>query len=147
MEAGFWIRPCSNEKSRRPSRHAADSTPGLERQPQAAIEPKAVDRCRGMNGADAREAHASPLERALLQHAARRGIADTRPGLQSLMPKVAKRVIDDGSRGSFHQARPPVARPKPIAELGAVVARIDAAGADQRAVQHDDEASFAVALV
>jgi hypothetical protein len=47
-------------------RHALHRAPALERSPDAALQPEAIDRRRRAERADAAEAHAGPLEAALL---------------------------------------------------------------------------------
>src|SRR5512141_2763564 len=61
--------------------------PSLERRPDAALEPEAVDRRRRVDGADAGEADAGPLEAALLQHTARGGVGDAGAGRQRIVRK------------------------------------------------------------
>src|SRR5665647_1908563 len=73
------------------SLHAA---PGFERRPDAALEPETVDRRRRMDGADAVEADAGPLEAALLQHPARGRIGDARARLQCVVRQVGEGVVD-----------------------------------------------------
>ena len=72
-----------------------DLAPGLERQPQTAVEPEAIDRRRRIDGADAGQAaRRVHWKRALLQHAARRRIGDARAGLQRLVPQIAECIVD-----------------------------------------------------
>src|SRR5262245_46593433 len=63
------------------SRHPPRLTPSLERGPQPAIQPEAIDRRRGSDGADASQYHAAPLEAALLEHATRGRVRYARVGL------------------------------------------------------------------
>src|SRR5437899_765838 len=51
------------------SPHAPHFSPALERRPDAALEPEAVDRRRRMNRADAAQPDAGPLESAFLRRA------------------------------------------------------------------------------
>ena len=67
---------------RSPSHHLFAAAPGLERGPDAALEPEAVDRRRGVDRGDTVEADAGPLEAALLQHPARGRVGDARARLQ-----------------------------------------------------------------
>src|SRR5262249_41530256 len=57
--------------SRHPFVLAHILAPTLERGPQAAVEPEAVDRRGGGDCADAQQHHAAPLEAALFKHSAR----------------------------------------------------------------------------
>ena len=66
-------------------RHALHPPPALERCPDAALQPEAVDRRRGIDGADAVKADAGPLEAALLQHPARGRVGDAGAGLQRVV--------------------------------------------------------------
>src|SRR5580692_6971872 len=129
------------------SNHATDVPPRLQRRPQAAIEPKAVDRRRRVDGADARQPHAGPLEAAFLQHPARGRIVDARAGYQRFMLEVAERVVDQGARGFGGKTAAPIGHAEPVAELGPVFAQVDAADADRRAVERNDKTRFALALV
>src|SRR5664279_2020834 len=63
-------------------RHLLNPAPSLERRLDAALEPEAVDRRRRVDGADAGEADAGPLEAALLQHPARHRVGNAAAGLQ-----------------------------------------------------------------
>src|SRR6267142_4581763 len=76
------------------STHAPHFPPALERGPDAALEPEAIDRRRRMNRADAAKADAGPLESAFLQHAPRRRIGDARRRLQRLVADIAERMVD-----------------------------------------------------
>src|SRR5262249_40275281 len=91
----------------------------------------------------------APLEAALLQHAPRCGIADARTGLQLLAAEHAEGMIDHGTCGLGGVATAPEFGAEPVADLSTLsVARLDAAGADDRAVRQRDEISrFAVLAV
>src|ERR1700751_1992358 len=106
--------------------HLACLAPGLERGPQAAIEAKAIDRRRGIDSADAAKLDAGPLEAALLQHAARRRIADASSGRKRVMAEFGEGVIDQRPRRLGRVAATPKGHAQPIAELGAVLTQIDA---------------------
>src|SRR5580704_15176055 len=123
------------------------SPPRLQRRPQAAIQPKAVDWRRRVDGADARQPHAGPLEAAFLQHPARGRIVDARAGYQRFMLEVAERVVDQGARGFGGKTAAPIGHAEPVAELGPVFTQVDAAHADRPAVERDGEACLALALV
>src|SRR5262249_52312352 len=94
--------------------------PGLKRSPHTAIEPEAIDRGRVIADADAAQLDARPLEATLLQHAARRRVADTRPSLQRLMSELAETVIDHGANRFGRVASVPERHADPIAELSPV---------------------------
>src|ERR1700731_3442016 len=96
---------------------AARSPPALQRRPQAAVEAKTVDRRRRVDGADARQLHAGPLEAAFLQHPARGRIVDARAGYQHLMLEVAESVVDQGAHGFGGKTAAPVGYAQPVAEL------------------------------
>src|SRR5262249_16955637 len=113
--------------------------PGLQRSPQTAIEPEAIDWCRGIDGADAAQLDTRPLEATLLQPAPRRRVADTRPRLQRLMAELAEAVIDHGANCFSRVASIPERHADPIAELSSLRPHIDAAGTDHRAIKHDGE--------
>src|SRR6516225_1063340 len=100
-----------------------------------------------MNGADTGQTNARPLERAFLQHTPRRRIRNPGARLQRLVPEVAERIINDCARRFGHEAMAPVTSAEPIAKLRALVTRIDSTSADQGAVEHQDEAGFAVPQV
>jgi hypothetical protein len=63
------------------------------------------------------------------------------------MFEIAKRIVDHRTHRFGREAAAPIGRAEPIPKLGRILARIDAAGADQLAVKHHDEAGFAVAPV
>src|SRR5713226_4579762 len=65
-------------------RHAAGAAPALERGPDRALEPEAVDRRRAFQRADAVEPDPGPLEPAFLQHPPRGRIGNAGTGLQRL---------------------------------------------------------------
>src|SRR5580658_5471944 len=134
-------------KSGARSRHAVHPPPRPQRRPQAAIEPKAIDRRRGVDGADARQPHAGPLEAAFLQHPARGRIVNARAGYQRVMLEIAERVVDQSARGFGGKAAAPIGHAEPVTQLGSVFTQLDAADADRRAVVRDGEARFAFALV
>src|SRR4029078_2975098 len=76
--------------------------PALERRPDAALEPEAVDRRRRPDGRDAIQPDPGPLEATLLQHSARRPIGDPRAGVQRRIIESAERIVDhrvSGLRG------------------------------------------------
>src|SRR6185312_14731007 len=108
---------------------------------------KTIDRCRRMNGTDAGQPNAGPLERAFFQHAPRSRVGDARARLQRLVPQIAERVIDDGARRFGHEALAPITGAEPVAEFRSLFTRIDPANADQGALEHQDEAGFAVSQV
>jgi hypothetical protein len=70
-------------------RDAADAAPSFEREPKTTVEPETIDRCRRMNGPDAGQTNARPLERAFLQHAPRSRIGNAGARLQRLVPQIA----------------------------------------------------------
>src|SRR6185437_14863791 len=55
--------------------------PALDCGPDAAVEPKAIDRRRRLDRVDPVEPNAGPLEAAFLQHPARRRVGDARASL------------------------------------------------------------------
>src|SRR5712692_490259 len=77
------------------SPHAPHFSPALERRPDAALEPEAVDRRGGVNRADAAQTDAGPLESAFLQHAPRRWIGHARRRLQRVVLEIAERMVDE----------------------------------------------------
>src|SRR5215472_2053779 len=77
-----------------PSRHPSHLPPALERCPDAALEPEAVDRRGGVERADAAEADARPLEAAFLQQTARGGVRDAGAGVERRVIKVREAVVD-----------------------------------------------------
>src|SRR2546429_4041558 len=83
----------------RPPRLALRLAPSLERGPQPAIKPEAIDRCRGGDRVDAPKHHAVPLEAALFEDAARGRIGHPCAGLEPLEPEILEGVVDQGSRG------------------------------------------------
>src|SRR4029077_16166210 len=107
--------------------------------PEAAIEPKTVDRRRRFYAADAVETDAGPLKAALLQHPPRGRIADAGASLQRRMAEIAKGVIDHRAHRFRGIAAAPMGGAKPIADLGNALARLDAAGADHLVVKRNDE--------
>src|SRR3984957_15310075 len=96
---------------------AARPPPGLQRRPQAAVEPKAVDRRRRVDGADARQAHAGPLEAAFLQHPARGRIGHARAGYQRFMLEIAEGVVDQSAHRLGGEAAAPIGHAEPVAHL------------------------------
>ena len=90
---------------------------------------------RRIYGADAREAHAGPLEAALFQHPPRNRVADARTGLQRLVLEIAESVVDHRAHCLGRIAAAPIGHAEPIADLGAALAWIDAASADQLAIE------------
>src|SRR5262245_2164688 len=127
------------------SRHPPRLTPSLERGPQPAVEPEAIDRRRGGDGADASQHYAAPLEAALLEHAARGRVRDACVGLESVETQIAKGVIDQRARGFGGEALAPIGHAQPVADLGGVVpVALEAAAADERAVgERDGKRDFA----
>src|SRR5271166_3844231 len=121
--------------------------PGLERGPQATIKTKLIDRRRGIDGADAAKLDAGPLKAALLQHAARRRIADASPGRKHLMAERGEGVVDQRPRGLGGVAATPKGDAQPVAELSAVLPRVKAAHSDQRAVKLDRKYGLAARLI
>src|SRR6516164_2398570 len=111
------------------------------------IQPKAVDWCRGIDGANATQLDTRPLEATLLQHATRRRVADPRPRLQRLMAELAEAVIDHGANCFGRVASVPERHADPIAELSSVRSRIDAARTDHRAIKHDGECRAAALTI
>src|SRR5271167_4842704 len=67
--------------------------PAFQRCPDAALKPEAVDRRRRIDGADAVEADAGPLEAAFLQHPARGRVGDARAGLQRVVRQVGEGIV------------------------------------------------------
>src|SRR5215467_4602144 len=122
-------------------------TPGLERGPQATIKTKAIDRRRGIDGADAAKLDAGPLEAALLQHAPRCRIADASPGGKLLIAELGEGVVDQRPRRFGGVAAPPKRHAQPIAELGAVLPRVKSAHSDQPAVKLDRKYRLAAGLI
>ena len=59
------------------------------------------------------------------------------------MLEIAEGVVDQGAHGFGSVAATPERHAEPVADLGPVFAQLDAAHADQRAVEGDDEARFA----
>src|ERR1700730_9852490 len=96
---------------------AAYPPPRLQRRPQAAVEPKAVDRRRRVDGADARQPHAGPLEAAFLQHAARGRIVDAGAGYERFVLEIAESVVDQGARGFGGEAAAPIGYAEPVTHL------------------------------
>jgi hypothetical protein len=84
------------------------------------------------------------LKAALFQNAARRRIADARTGLQGIVLKIAKCVIDHSAHSFGGIAAIPIRHAEPIAELGGSFARLDTAHADDFTFQHDGERRFAL---
>src|SRR5580700_2218982 len=115
----------------------ASLAPSLQRRPQAAVEPKAIDRRRRVDGADARQPHAGPLEAAFLQHPARGRIVDAGAGYERVMLEVAESVVDQGAHRFGGKTAAPIGHAEPVAELGPVFTQVDAAYADRRAVERD----------
>src|SRR5580698_9552703 len=120
--------------------YAARPPPRLQRRPQAAIEAKAIDRRGGVDGADARQPHAGPLEAAFLQHPPRGRIVDARAGYQRVMLEIAENMIDQGAHRLGGKAASPIGHAKPVAHLGSVFTQVNTADADRRAFKHYDEA-------
>src|SRR5580692_3117529 len=79
--------PCSALVASRRS-VMAGRAPALERGPDGALQPKAVERRRRVEGADTEQAHPAPLEAAFFQHPARRRVADTRTRDDHLVAEV-----------------------------------------------------------
>src|ERR1043165_8289433 len=98
-------------------RAALHRTPTLQRGPDAALEPEAIDRYRRPERADAAQADAGPLEAALLQHAARVRIGDAHRGLQRLWAEMGEGVIDQRAPPPGGVALAPVARAEPVADV------------------------------
>src|SRR5262249_14635400 len=105
-------------------------TPGLERGPQATIKTKAIDRRRGIDGADAAKLDAGPLEAALLKHAARRRIAHASPGGKLIIAELGEGVVDQRPRGLGGVATAPKRDAERTAEFSAVLQRIKPAPSD-----------------
>src|SRR5262245_38150964 len=120
---------------RRGSRHPLDLPPALERGPDVAVEPEAVDRDRARQGADAAQAGAGPLEAALLEDAARARIGDARARRQRLVVEVGEGIVDDGAHCLGGVALAPMWDAEPVAELGRLpLDEREAAGTHDRAV-------------
>src|SRR5262245_27034745 len=100
------------------SRDAAAGAPAFERGPDAAVEPEAVDRRRALEGANAIEADAGPLEAAFLQHPARGRVGDARARLHRLVAELRKGVVDRRAGRFGGVAVAPIGRAEPIAEIG-----------------------------
>src|SRR5229473_896525 len=132
-------------------RHAAGAAPALERGPDRALEPEAVDRRRAFQRADAVEPDPGPLEAAFLQHPPRGRIGDAGTGLQRLELEIGEGVVDQGARRLGGEAAAPVRHAEPAAELrhqarsARPVAQLEPARADERALgERDHERRLAV---
>src|SRR5712691_6778115 len=125
-------------------RHAAGAAPALERGPDRALEPEAVDRRRAFQRADAVEPDPGPLEAAFLQHPPRGRIGDAGTGLQRLELEIGEGVVDQRARRLGGEAAAPVRHAEPAAELrhqarsARPVARLEPARADERALGERD---------
>src|SRR5688572_18125518 len=73
---------------------AFSRAPALQRYPQTAVEPEAIDRRRARERADAVQTDAGPLEAALLQDATRRRIGHARGRLQCVVLALGEGIID-----------------------------------------------------
>src|SRR5580700_11400145 len=111
---------------------AARPPPRLQRCPQAAVEPEAIDRRRRVDGADARQPYAGPLEAAFLQHPARGRIADAGAGNERFVLEISESMVDQGARGFGGEAAAPIGHAEPVADLGSIFTQVDAADADRR---------------
>src|SRR5436305_1184016 len=96
-------------------RHPLHGAPALERGPDSAFEPEAVDRHGRAERPDAAQTDAGPLEAALLEHPARCRIGDAHRGLQRLVLRVGERVIDQRADRFGGVTLAPVASAKPVA--------------------------------
>src|SRR5262249_32727848 len=121
------------------SPHAPHLSPAFQRGPDAALEPEAIDRRGGVDRADAAQADTGPLEAALLQHVARRRIGDARGRVQFVVLEIAERMVDQRAHRLGRVAFAPERLAEPVAERGRAVAKLDAAGADQRVVRQRDD--------
>src|SRR5262245_43992430 len=110
-----------------PGAHLA---PALERRPEAAVEPEAIDRCGRGQRTDPVEPNPGPLEAALLQHPARGRIAHARAASQAIAAEVAEGMIDHAARRLGGVAPAPERDAQPVTDLGLfAVAPGDPAGA------------------
>src|SRR5262245_1565582 len=123
--------------------------PALQRYPEAAVEPEAVARRRGGEGADPQKAHAGPLETAFLQHPARRRIAHPRACQQRVIAELAEGMVDQDASRLGGVASAPERNAEPIADLRRVAVELgDAAGADDASAgRADHEGNFVVDAV
>src|SRR5438876_1015923 len=125
-------------------RHAAGAAPALERGPDRALEPEAVDRRRAFQRTDAIEPDPGPLEAAFLQHPPRSRIGDAGTGLQRLELEIGEGVVDQRARRLGGEAAAPVRHAEPAAELRhqarstRPVAQLEPARADERALGERD---------
>src|SRR5712691_7315344 len=132
-------------------RHAAGAAPALERGPDRALEPEAVDRRRAFQRADAVEPDPGPLEAAFLQHPPRGRIGDAGTGLQRLELEIGEGVVDQRAHRLGGEAAAPVRHAEPAAELrhqarsARTLAQLEPARADERALgERDHERRLAV---
>src|ERR1700682_5640805 len=131
-------RRCGNKKTALPRtgegavslRHPFRPAPTLKRRPDATLEPEAVDWRRRVDGADAIESDAGPLEAAFLQHPARRRVGDACACLQRLVAQVGEGIVDHRMQRLGGVAFAPMIDAQPVAELRRLLLQDDAASAD-----------------
>src|SRR5262249_14833398 len=117
----------------------ANLSPTLERHPDSALEPKAVDRHRRIQRANAAETNAGPLEAAFLEHATRARIGHARAGRQRAIVEIDEREIDERAHRLDGKSLSPMRHAKPVTDLRlATLGRLDTAIADQRSVMKRD---------
>src|SRR3954463_8862099 len=106
----------SDAKARTLPRLPHRTRPIFQREPDAARQPKAVDRGGAAEGLEAVQLDAAPLEAALLQDVARGEIGDARAGEQEFPVELLKEIIDHGARSFGAKALAPMLDAEPVAK-------------------------------
>src|SRR5260370_42084421 len=123
------------------------TAPVLQRGPDAAREPEAIDRGRRSQRLEAVQLDAVPLEAAFLQNVARRRIGDTGARDQVVAIEFLEKEIDHGACGLGAKPLSPIVGPEPIAEFRRIrVATVDADHADRHMIVFDQEYRLAPIL-
>src|SRR5262245_56996198 len=126
----------------------AHSAPALERRPEAAVEPEAIDRRGRGERPDAVEADPGPLEAALLKHPSRGRVAHARTAGEAIAAEVAEGMINHAARRLGGVAPAPERNAEPIADLGLfAVTPGDPAGAEHVSAAGDQECVLAAGRV
>src|ERR1700737_1062751 len=130
----FFAEMTTERLPRAPGRAA----PVLQRRPDAARKPEAIDRGRRAQRLEAVQLDAAPLEAALLQDVARGGGGDARARVEKIEVELLEEKVDHRARGFGAEALAPMLEAEPIAEFRRIRrAPVDAGHADRRVIMFD----------
>src|SRR5882724_11660174 len=123
------------------------AVPVLQRRPDTAREPEAIDRGRGSQRLEAMQFDAAPLEAAFFQDVARSRIGDPRAGDQLFDIELLEGEIDHRARRLSGKTPAPMLDAQPVAEFRRVwMTPVDADHADRHKIVLDQEHRFALVI-